>query len=145
MTIRINLVDHNSLQYQDMVSLRHAVLRKPLGLSFSPEQLQAEADLIHVACYYNDNLAGCLILQPESNRSLKMRQVAVSDDHQGLGIGRALVEFSEQFARDGRYSKISMHARETAVGFYIKLGYEIEGEPFEEVTIPHRSMFKNIF
>jgi ribosomal protein S18 acetylase RimI-like enzyme len=73
-----------------------------------------------------------------------MRQVAVSDKHQGLGVGRALVDFSEKYAGDNGYSKISMHARESAVGFYLKLGYEVEGEPFEEVTIPHRSMFKRI-
>jgi len=68
-----------------------------------------------------------------------MRQVAVSDKHQGLGIGRAMVEFSERFARENGYGKISMHARDTAVGFYLRLGYEVEGEPFEEVTIPHQS------
>jgi predicted GNAT family N-acyltransferase len=35
-----------------------------------------------------------------------------------------------------------MHARQTAVGFYQKLGYSITGEPFEEVTIPHYIMEK---
>jgi predicted GNAT family N-acyltransferase len=55
-----------------------------------------------------------------------------------------MVKFSEQYAQEHGYSKIYMHARETAVGFYLKLGYEIEGEPFEEVTIAHRSMLKNI-
>ena len=142
--MRIEIVDHDSKAYHETVNLRDTILRKPLGLSFSPEQLQEESHLIHVACYFQDALAGCLILQPEGKDCLKMRQVAVSERHQGLGIGRTLVEFSEQFAREHGFRKISMHARETAVGFYLKLGYEVEGEPFEEVTIPHRSMFKNI-
>jgi predicted GNAT family N-acyltransferase len=144
MTMCVEQVEHNSQAYHAVVSLREAILLEPLGLSFSQEQLEGEAHLVHVACYFHDQLAGCLILQPEGAQCLKMRQVAVSGEHQGLGIGRALVEFSEQFAKKHGYSKICMHARETAVGFYLKLGYEVEGQPFEEVTIPHRSMFKNI-
>ena len=126
------------------VDLRDRILRKPLGLTYTAEQLEAESDSIHVACYFQDEVVGCLILEPDGMRNLKMRQVAVSDRHQGLGIGRALVDFSEEYASDNGYDKISMHAREAAVGFYLKLGYEVEGEPFEEVTIPHRSMFKKI-
>lgn len=143
--MRIELVEHDSKQYNDTVGLRDKVLRKPLGLSFSPEQLAAEFDSIHVVCYFQDELAGCLVLQPDSEHStLKMRQVAVSEQHQGLGIGRAMVEYSEQYAKEHAYEKICLHARDTAVGFYLKLGYEAEGEPFEEVGIPHRYMFKLI-
>jgi predicted GNAT family N-acyltransferase len=37
-----------------------------------------------------------------------------------------------------------MHARQSAVGFYQKLGYQIRGEEFEEVTIPHYEMQKQL-
>ena len=40
------------------------------------------------------------------------------------------------------YKKIVLSARDTAVAFYLSLGYSIEGEIFEEVGIPHQSMFK---
>jgi ribosomal protein S18 acetylase RimI-like enzyme len=143
-TLSIKVVEHNSDSYRETVNLRDKILRQPLGLIYTPEQLGAESDSIHVACYLQDELVGCLILKPDGPQNLKMRQVAVSDKHQGLGIGRALVDFSEEFARENGYGKITMHARETAAGFYLKLGYEVEGEAFEEVTIPHRSMFKKI-
>jgi predicted GNAT family N-acyltransferase len=35
-----------------------------------------------------------------------------------------------------------LHARATAVPFYLRLGYTVVGEPFEEVGIPHRGMEK---
>jgi len=35
-----------------------------------------------------------------------------------------------------------LHAREAAIPFYLRLGYELEGEPFTEVGIPHRRMVK---
>ncbi len=141
-TLLIKCIKHNSAEYKDTVALRDVVLRKPLGLDFDPSDLDKESNSIHVACYLNDALAGCLILQPDDQRGLKMRQVAVSPECQGTGIGKAMVRYSEQYARENGYNKIHMHARDTAVPFYVGLGYSIEGEPFEEVTIPHRHMFK---
>lgn len=141
-TLIIKCIQHNSAEYEDTVVLRDEVLRKPLGLIFDPADLEKESDSIHIACYLNDVLAGCLILQPDNLGGLKMRQVAVSTESQGCGIGKAMVRFSEQYARENGYNKIHMHARETAIPFYLGLGYSIEGEPFEEVTIPHRHMFK---
>jgi predicted GNAT family N-acyltransferase len=35
-----------------------------------------------------------------------------------------------------------MHARQTAAGFYSKLGYQRVGDPFVEVTLPHIAMRK---
>lgn len=71
-----------------------------------------------------------------------MRQVAVQADLQGQGLGRILVEFSEATARAHGFARMVLNARDTAVNFYLRLGYEIEGEPFTEVTIPHRRMSK---
>ncbi|HEY9790032.1 MAG TPA: GNAT family N-acetyltransferase [Candidatus Obscuribacterales bacterium] len=144
MPLHVQLIEHNSPAYHDTVKLRDEILRKPLGLNLDPGELDKESSLFHIACYIDKGLAGCLILQPDGSDSLKMRQVAVSQKHQGTGVGRAMVEFSEQFARERGFKRITMHARDTAVPFYLKLGYSIEGEPFEEVTIPHRSMFKSI-
>ena len=142
--LNLRCIPHNSPEYRETVSLRDEILRRPLGLGFDQADLDKEFDSAHVACYLDDSLVGCLILQPDSQNGLKMRQVAVSSNHQGCGIGKAMVKFSEQYARDNDFKKIHMHARETAVPFYLALGYEIEGEPFEEVTIPHRRMLKVI-
>jgi predicted GNAT family N-acyltransferase len=40
---------------------------------------------------------------------------------------------------------MTMHARVSATGFYEKLGYEIRGEQFDEVTIPHYIMEKVLY
>jgi hypothetical protein len=37
-----------------------------------------------------------------------------------------------------------LDARETAVGFYKKLGYAIGGDEFIEVTVPHFRMVKRL-
>jgi predicted GNAT family N-acyltransferase len=140
----IQLIHHGSQPYEETVALRDDVLRKPLGLSFTPEGLATEASDYHVACYRDGRLAGCLILTPAAGNSLKMRQVAVAEGLQGQGIGTAMVAFSERFARERNISEITMHARESAVPFYERLGYELFGERFEEVTIPHWKMRKRL-
>lgn len=137
-------IQYGSAAYHATVALRDAVLRKPLGLSFTTEQLQAERDDYHLACYHEDNLVGCLILVPAAGGLVKMRQVAIAPEVQQQGIGKALVRFSEEFARRHRFTQMTLHARETAVPFYENLGYRREGERFDEVTLAHWKMWKNL-
>ena len=39
-------IDHGTKEYQQMVKLRNEILRKPLGLSFTPEELTSEIQKI---------------------------------------------------------------------------------------------------
>ena len=140
----VQIIAHNSPEYQDMVALRYRVLRKPLGLIYTPEQLAAEAsDTLHAA-FLNNVLVGSLILTRQSEDVVQMRQVAVDSASQGQGIGRALVAFAEQTARGQGGKTLVLHAREAVLPFYLKLGYEACGEPFEEVTLPHVEMRKTL-
>jgi ribosomal protein S18 acetylase RimI-like enzyme len=124
------------------VRLRDELLRRPLGLAFDHRELSAEKDFFHLACRRGNMMAACVVLEPLSSRRIRMRQLAVRTELQGRGIGRALVAFSERFARQQGFDEIILHARETAVGFYERLGYESDGGRFIEVTIPHVRMRK---
>jgi predicted GNAT family N-acyltransferase len=135
-------VAHGSTEYWATVDLRDAVLRKPLGLQFSAEELDAENRSHHVACYRGNKLVGCLVLCPQGDDDVRMRQVAVVLELQGQGIGTALVEFAEALARKTGYRRMILHARDTAVAFYENLGYARVGDQFEEVSIPHWTMEK---
>ncbi|MBC6490612.1 GNAT family N-acetyltransferase [Flavihumibacter stibioxidans] len=140
----LKLIDHGSPEYQQMVSLRNEVLRKPLGLSFSHEELEKEKEEILIAAFEDEKMLGCCMLVQEEPGTVRLRQMAVSNTLQGKGIGRALMNFAENIARDRGYRKLTMHARKTAVGFYEHLGYNVCSEEFEEVTIPHYVMEKRL-
>jgi predicted GNAT family N-acyltransferase len=144
-TLTVRLVPHGSAEYEETVALRDDILRKPLGLQFTPELLGAESSDLHLACYNESGmLVGCLILTPAGDGVVKMRQVAVAGEMQGEGIGRAMVERSEEIARERGFREMTLHARESAVPFYERLGYDRIGERFEEVTIPHWAMRKGL-
>ncbi len=140
----LRMIDHNSKEYKQMVDLRNEILRKPLGLSFEQKELDEEKDDVLMGAFDDDILLGCCLLTKVDSSKIRLRQMAVPNSMQGKGIGRALMIFAENIARDLGYKVLLMHARKTAAGFYEKLGYSISGNEFEEVTIPHYVMEKNL-
>lgn len=140
----IKIIDHGTREYQQMVELRYHILRKPLGLEFDQSELAREKDDILIACFDDDKMEGCCLLTDNGDKSARLRQMAVLSGLQGKGLGRVLMRFAENIARDRGFKKIIMHARKTAVGFYEKLGYKITGDEFIEVTVPHYTMEKDL-
>jgi len=127
----LKIIDHGSAQYQQMVKLRDDILRKPLGLSFTKEELEKEKEHLLIGAYEDDKMLACCMLVEENSKTVRLRQMAVLNDLQGKGIGKALMIFAENLARDRGYKKITMHARKNAIGFYEKMGYVKVGKEFE--------------
>jgi len=140
----LKILDHGSTEYLQMVKLRDDILRKPLGLCFTPEELECEKDNMLIGAFEDDDILGCCMLVEENPVTVRLRQMAVLNDLQGKGIGRALMNFAENIARDRGYKILSMHARKHATGFYEKMGYKIASDEFNEVTIPHFVMEKKL-
>lgn len=143
--MKLYQIDFGTPEYDETVRLRYAVLREPLGLDFSVEDLEQEFVDFHLGLYdEQSNLIACLVLSPQNQIQIKMRQVAVQPAKQNSGAGSALVKYSEAWSARAGYSEMIMHARETAVSFYEKLGYKKSGKRFEEVSIPHWFMKKDL-
>jgi predicted N-acetyltransferase YhbS len=140
----LKLIDYGSPEYEQMVRLRNDLLRKPLGLSFDPRELEKEKDDVLMGAFEDDRMLGCCLLTQTDPKTLRLRQMAVPNNLQGKGIGRALMIFAENIARDMGYEILMMHARITAIGFYEKLGYVKKDGQFIEVTIPHVIMEKRL-
>jgi predicted GNAT family N-acyltransferase len=145
MDFRLALVVHGSAAWHRTVRLRDTVLRAPLGLAFSADELAAESMQLHLALHVGAALAGVVVLVPpmtDGERIWKLRQMAVAQGFRGQGAGGALIAAAEsQMCRRGA-ARAVLHAREEAVPFYVRHGYLADGEIFEEVTIPHRRMSK---
>jgi ribosomal protein S18 acetylase RimI-like enzyme len=140
----LKIIDHGSREYQQMVQLRNDILRKPLKLTLTPEELEKEKEEILIGAFEEEKMLGCCMLIIVDPTTVRLRQMAVLNNLQGKGIGRALMQFAENIARDRGFKKIIMHARKSAAGFYEKLGYQVCSEEFEEVTLPHYEMEKKL-
>ena len=141
----LKIIDHGTAEYEQMIKLRDEILRKPLGLSFSREELDKEKNNLHIVAYEDEKMLGCCMLLEEDPQTVRLRQMAVRNDLQGKGVGKALMQFAENLARDRGYKRITMHARKHASGFYEKMGYKKIGDEFKEITIPHVVMEKELW
>ncbi len=137
-------IDHGTAEYIQMIELREMVLRRPLGLTFSHQELEKEKDDILIACTDDDEMLGCCILTQIDNDTVRLRQMAVPDKLHGKGIGASIINFAENLAKDKGYRCITMHSRDTAIGFYERYGYKIKGNQFKEVNLPHHIMEKKL-
>jgi predicted GNAT family N-acyltransferase len=125
--------------------LRNEVLRLPLGLNLFEEDLSQEAHQLHFGLFDQvQNLIACVIAVKYSATEAKIRQMAVKSAYAGQGVGRTLIQSLEDYLARRGITRLSMHARVSAVGFYEKLGYERVGHEFVEVCIPHTRMQKQI-
>ena len=131
--------------YDSSVQLRDIILRRPLNLEFTQEQLASEYDSFHFAYLTKDyDMLGCLVMKPIDPDTVKMRQVAVRETSQKMGIGTALVAYAEKWAADRGFRQIELHARDKAIPFYLRLNYKKLGRPFKEVGITHYKMVKKL-
>jgi predicted N-acetyltransferase YhbS len=142
--IIISQINSSSPQFQQVWDLREEVLRKPLGRSLKDDDLSRDyVDAIFVA-EYDGRVIGCVFMHHLDAEQLQLRAMAVYNEWQGKGVGRMLVQAGEQFAKEKNYSKILLHARKVALGFYAGMGYSITSDEFIEVGIPHYMMEKEL-
>lgn len=116
--------------------VRHPVLRegKPIdSCRFDGDDLLTT---FHLGYFLDEQLVGVVTLLEkdhatlETKKAFQLRGMAVLTNFQKKGIGDALVKKAEMMIqqRDGTF--VWMNAREIAVRFYEKLGYQKHGEPF---------------
>jgi len=138
------IIEYGSPEYSQMVDLRTRILREPLNLSFSEQDLFRDKEDMLCGYFEKSFLKACCILSRYDTETLQLRQMAVDNTCQGKGIGNILLNFAEQKAKENRFTKIMLHARETAISFYLKNGYQIVSNKFIEVGIPHYEMIKEL-
>lgn len=137
------------ISYQQAFAVRHPVLRagKPLeSCFFEGDDLPATQ---HFGAFVDKKLAGVVSVYVQKNsnfnqaRQYQLRGMAVLDGYQKTGLGERLLTESERYIAGQNGDLIWFNARESAVGFYEKMGYAKLGEPFEISGIgPHYIMFK---
>jgi N-acetylglutamate synthase-like GNAT family acetyltransferase len=107
--------------------LRYTILRAPWGQAKGSEQTADEAQHQHFAYFDSANqLLGVGRLDLLDPQTTQVRFMAVADEQQGMGIGKAIMEEMESVSKEMGIQKIILHAREIALPFYQKLGYQLD-------------------
>jgi YbgC/YbaW family acyl-CoA thioester hydrolase len=97
----------------------HALARNRLGLALATGRLLA----------YQPGVA-------------KIGRMAVLPSQRGSQLGRQVLNALMAAAKARGDASALLHAQASAAPFYLRAGYSVEGDPFEEAGIPHLAMRK---
>ena len=142
--MKVEVVEFGSELHARAVQLRREVLRYPLGMDYTPEQVAEDAYKIVLAATDGDEVIGTMQITDEGDGWQRFRAVAVSPMRQRQGIGRVLSAFGEDLVRAKGGHSVMLHARYMALRFYGSLGYAEVGPWFYEVGMPHKRMEKRL-
>ncbi len=92
----------------------------------------------HYLAWYGETPAGTARWRRLNKGSFRLERFAVLPPYRRKGVGTALMEAI--LAELPRSFPIFVHAQVKNTAFYTKLGFQIEGEEFEEAGIPHVRM-----
>jgi N-acetylglutamate synthase-like GNAT family acetyltransferase len=139
----IKLITTGTTEYDEMTELRKRVLLDPYGIPHYYINPEKEKNDFLIGAF-EERLIGCCMLTKLDDHTLQLRQMVVDNEQQKSGIGAGIVAFAEKVAREHGFSKVILHARDTAKGFYSKCGYQIVGDEFLEVGLKHYNMEKEL-
>ena len=161
----IGIIHPDSFLYPGEEQVRFKVLLEPVGVD---SWTQYDEGSIHIVAFQkvdgnaSDDPSVGVVPDPDSPgmsyhvvgvvmyhlEEQRLMQMAVSDSFQGQGVGSALVRSLERvllrYGAGDEKVYVTLHARDSAVPFYARLGYSVHSEPFEEVGVPHSHMHKTL-
>jgi len=133
--------------------LRRAVLR-PGWPEAAPMHGDDNPEALHIAAIDDDDvvIAACLVLpraypkQPGTASAWQLRGMATAESHRSQGLGAELVVAVLAELRQRGAQLVWCEARNAAIRFYSRNGFEVDGEEFlhAETGIPHHYMWRHV-
>jgi len=113
--------------------------------------VQEVADLTRAGeiavAYLNGRIVGCVRIQRLDADQGEFGMLAAAHGHRGVGIGRELVRFAEQKAREGGLAFMQLEllvprnwshpSKEFLAGWYTRIGYQIVRSGTIDESYPH--------
>lgn len=115
-------------EFEPYYELRYKVLRMPLGQTDATDHNDTVNRCWHLAAFAHDAVIGVARLHVNEERQFVISWVAVDPNHRHRGVGWAIMEALHDIAKHAGASTIELTARNTARGFFRKLGYVDIGE-----------------
>ena len=107
-----------------------------------PEEIELDADdarAFHALALEGGRPVGCGRMLAHGDY-VKIGRMAVLAERRGAGIGRGVLQFLVEHARQRGARRAVLDAQVHAQGFYLKQGFTPVGEVFQEAGIMHRRM-----
>ena len=137
---------NTATEFAQYYQLRWQILRKPWQQALGSEQDEHERHAIHrMIVDENDKVLAVGRLEKVAAQQGQIRYMAVNEQMQGQGLGQQIIIELESLVSKLGITEIFLNAREQAMDFYQKLGYQNQGYAhtlFDDVK--HYRMIKKL-
>jgi predicted GNAT family N-acyltransferase len=123
-------IANTKAEINNIVQLRYKVLREPWSQPIESVTDNLEMDSINAFIQKNNTVIACGRLQENENKIGQIRFMAVDELFRGEKLGEQILNTLEIEAKKILITKIELQARENAVNFYKRNGYEIVEKSF---------------
>jgi GNAT superfamily N-acetyltransferase len=98
---------------------------QPLPAPVQPTEADLDPRNLHMAAFHGDRVVSAVRVdpQPEPAGTHHVNRMVTRLEYRGQGIGARVLESAEAAATERGATRLTLHAREAAVGFYEKAGY----------------------
>jgi predicted GNAT family N-acyltransferase len=133
------------LEWEAYYDLRYRVMREPLGKERGSEKNDGDETGIHLALFSDEKIVAIARLDVHDKATCQVRFVAVETVLQSQGWGKLIMNAAEERGRQLGNKTMILHARDYALPFYEKLGYQNLGPSYRLFdTLQHFEMRKTL-
>lgn len=140
----INIKNITSAEFSHAQTIRKIVFQAEQGVDAALEFDGQDETSDHVVAYLDSQPVGTARIRYLDQKTAKIERLAVLPIARGKGIGKQIMEVALDIAAKKNIQEVVIHAQQYIIGLHQKLGFEPEGEIFEEAGIPHVKMRKKL-
>ncbi len=133
-----------SQDFSEIQAIRCSVFQREQGvdpvLDFDGQDERCE----QIIAYLDELPVGTARVRYLDYKTAKIERLAVLSTARGYGIGTKIMEKAMEVAAKKNIKEVVIHAQEYIKGLHQHLGFQQEGERFEEAGIPHVKMRKQL-
>ncbi|MEZ8096940.1 GNAT family N-acetyltransferase [Photobacterium swingsii] len=130
-------MDIQRITWDQALSVRHTVLWPTKPPLFC--KVEGDETAIHYGAFIDNNLV-CVASIYIDDDSARLRKFATLPDFQGKGIGTKVIERAVEELKASGVCYFWCDARISALGFYQKFGFKVQGEVFKKSDVSYYQM-----
>lgn len=125
---------------ETLKAIRHSVFIEEQNVPVDLEWDGLDERCVHFLVIIDDRAVATARFKPDG----QIGRMAVVSTWRRKNIGSRLLEYILAYAEQSRFTKVYLHAQTQVMEFYLKHGFEAEGNEFIDAGIPHCTMFKTL-
>ncbi len=124
----------------DAFLVRQEVFILEQGVPAELELDEFDSLATHALVYQDARCIGTGRLVNLSAKQAQIGRMAVLAKFRGKGVGKQILRKLVDLAASQGAQRIILHSQVSAISFYEKLGFQAQGDAYDEAGIPHRNM-----